>query len=121
MIDVGTLHQHYLFLLHLASDGVTHCGVAFVAVNAFELHGLTIYIIVATGESEFIILGLGILDLYLAETNDGRYGLKGASLLVEQFYYESVTVGSLGSPLSGIRYAILPSYHTRATMLFQQA
>ena len=104
MVDVGTLHQHYLFLLHLASDGVTHCGVAFVAVNALELHVLAVDEVVATSQAKLVVLGLGVLDLHLTEAHDGRYGLEHLALLVEQFSYEGVAVGSLGSPLARIRH-----------------
>ena len=111
MIDVGTLHQHYLFLLHLASDGVTHCGVTLVAVNAFELHVLAVDEVVATSQAKLVVLGLGVLDLHLTEAHDGRYGLEHAALLVEQLGYKGVAVGSLGSPLTGSLHRQLSGSH----------
>ena len=104
MVDVGALHHHHLFLLHLTSDGVTHCGVALVTVHTLELHGHAVDVVVATSQAELIVLGLGVLDLHLAETYDGRYGLEHLTFLVEQLGYESVAVGSLSAPLAGLRH-----------------
>ena len=101
MVDVGTLHQHNLLVLHLAGDGMANGGMALVTVNTLQLHGLAVDVVVAASQTELIVLGLCVLDLHLAETNNGGNGLYYLALLVQKFANESVAIWSLGGPLVG--------------------
>ena len=101
VVDVGALHQHNLFLLHFACDGMTNGRMALVAVYTLQFYGLAVDIVVAAGQTELVVLGLGVLDFHLTETYDGRNGLQHAALLVQKFAHQSVAVGSLGCPLAG--------------------
>ena len=101
MVDVGALHHHHLFFLHLASDGMTNGGMALVAVHTLQLHGLAVDVVVATSQTELVLIGRSVLDFNLAETYDCRNGFQNLALLVQQFTNEGVAVGSLGCPLLG--------------------
>ena len=48
MVDIGTFHQHHLFFHHIARDGMSDRRIRFMTVHAFQLDGLTIYIIVTS-------------------------------------------------------------------------
>ena len=74
MVDISTLHQHHLFFHHIARDGMPDRRIRFMAVHAFQLDGLTIYIIVTSGQSEFIFFSRCIFDFDFAETDNSRNG-----------------------------------------------
>ena len=119
VVDVGTLHQHNLLVLHLASDGMANGGMALVTVNTLQLHGLAVDVVVAASQTELVLVGRSVLDLNLAETNDGGNGLQHTALLVQQLTYESVAVGSLGGPLVGRNHVQGCLYGSLASELVQ--
>ena len=84
MVDVGAFHQKDFFLHLYAGDGMTSFGVSFMSVDALQLDGLSVEIIIASCQSEFVVGGGGVFDFYLAETHDGRHGFNHLAFLVFQ-------------------------------------
>ena len=98
VVDVAALHQHHLFFHLFASDGVAPLRGIFVAVHALHLHGLVVEVIIAPGQSEFIVVGGGLTDFAGAETYDGADRLYHVALGVLQLCHEHISVGGFRAP-----------------------
>lgn len=72
MIDIGTFHQHHFVFHHLAGDGMANSRITFMTVDTLQFNGLAIDVIVASGQSEFVIRSGRIFDFHFAETDSGR-------------------------------------------------
>ena len=96
VVDVTALHDHNLLFHLLVSDAVTAVRIDFLTVHTLQFHRLVVYVEITSGQSEFIILGLGVLDFYLAYTEVRRNYIYGLSLFVLQFNNQSIAVRLFG-------------------------
>ena len=104
MVDISLEHKEHLFL-HLLTCNVVSCvDIVLVTVHTLHLDRLTVQIIVASCQTEFIILSLSIADFNLAESHICRCSLKHLALLVEQRYNQCIAVRLLGTPLCRVSY-----------------
>ena len=100
MVDIAPLHQHHLLQHLLPCDGMTYSRVGFMAVHAFQLHGLPVHIEVATCQAEFILAGRSIFYLNRPESEVGTGAIQEPSLLILQLCHKDVSVRSLSTPQS---------------------
>ena len=98
MVDVAALHQEHFFFHLFARNVVTRFGVCFMTVHTLHLDGLSVQVVVTSGQSEFVLVGRCVLDFDFAEAHNGREGFDGASLLVQQFAHQRIAVRSFGAP-----------------------
>ena len=98
VVDIATLHKEH-FVLHLLACHIVACSrIVLMTVHTLHLDGLTVEIIVASCQSELVLFGRCILNLYLAEAYVCRECLYCIALLVLQFAYESVAMRCLSTP-----------------------
>ena len=98
VVDVAALHKEH-FVLHLLTRYVVACSrIVLMTVHTLHLDGLSVEIIVAACQSELVLFGRCILNLYLAEAYVCRECLYRIALLVLQFAHESVAMRSLSTP-----------------------
>ena len=98
VVDVAALHEHDFLRHPFAGDGVSAVGIGFMTVDALHLDGLSVQIVVASGQSELVLVGRRVLDFDFAEADDGGVGFDHAALLVLELSHEGVAVGALGAP-----------------------
>ena len=98
MIDVAALHQHHLLLHLLPRDGMARRGIRLVAVHAFQFHGLSVDIEVATCQAELIVACFCIANLNGADAEVGGGAVKELARLVLEFSHKDIAVGCLGTP-----------------------
>ena len=104
VVDIGTFHQHHFLFHHLTGDGMAYGRIAFVAVHAFQLDSLTIYIIVASGQSELVFRSGRIFYFHFAETDSGGDCFYRTAFLIFQLAYQCITVWLFGRPFIRVLY-----------------
>ena len=98
VVDVAALHEEHFFLHLFTRHIVTRRRIVFVAVDALHLDGLAVEVIIASGQSEFVVLGSRLLDFHFAEAHDGGERFNHVALLVLQFAHERIAVWRFGAP-----------------------
>ena len=104
MVDIGTFHHHDFVFHHFAGDGVTYTRIGFMTVYTFQFYRFTIYIIVTSGQSEFIFRCGSVFDFHFAETDMGRNSFEGTSFFIFQFSHQCIKVRFLSRPFVGLLY-----------------
>ena len=98
MVDIGTLHQHHLFFHHIARDGMPDRRIRLMAVDTFQLDSLTIYIIVTSGQPEFIFFCRCIFDFHFTETDNSRNCFHRFAFGIFQLRHQRIAIRELCRP-----------------------
>lgn len=70
-----------------------------MTIDALELDGLVVQVVVAASHTELVIGGCGLAYFTLAEARTRGEGLKHLAFGIKQFAHQSVAIGSLCTPL----------------------
>ena len=104
MVDIGTFHHHDFVFHHFAGDGMSHTRIGFMTVDTFQFYRFTVYIIVTSGQSEFIFRCGSIFDFHFTETDMSRNSFECTSFFIFQFSHQCIEVWFFSRPFIGLLY-----------------
>ena len=104
VVYVGAFHEHYILFHLFALYGVATLGARFVAVHAFEFHGLAVHVEVTSLKFELVEACGRVFYLHFPEAGVCGHRFDGAPFLVFQLGYENVAPRCFGRPFLRVYY-----------------